>query len=70
LSKPQIAVIACSMMNRRPIVIMITANTGSPTIFRSTVRSRPAPKNAEHTTASSTASANGSSAPFANAYVR
>ena len=43
LSKPQIAVIACSMMNSRPIVIMITANTGSPTILRSTVRSRPAP---------------------------
>ena len=67
LSKPQIAVIACSMMNSRPIVIMITANTGSPTIWRSTVRSSAAPKAAEHMTASTTASANGSPAVFANA---
>ena len=67
MSKPQIAVIACSMMNSRPIVIMITANTGSPTILRSTVRSSPAPKAEAHSTASSTASTNGRPAVLANA---
>ena len=67
MSKPQIAVMACSMMNSRPIVIMITAKTGSPTILRSTVRSSPAPNAAEHSTASTTAITNGNPAVLANA---
>ena len=66
-SKPQIVVTTCSMMNSRPIVIMITANTGWPTMRRSTRRSTPAPTSPAHATAAITASANGRSAPLANA---
>lgn len=46
LSKPQIAVISGSMTNRSPIVIMMTANGGWPTMRRSTSRSTLAPTTA------------------------
>ena len=66
-SKPQIAVTTCSMMNSRPIVTMITANVGSPTMWRRTVRSIAAPISAADATARITASTNGSPAPLENA---
>ena len=66
-SKPQIDVMTCSMMNSRPIVIMITAKTGWPTIRRSTMRSVAAPTSALATIAAIAASTNGHDAEFANA---
>ncbi len=66
-SKPQIAVMTCSMMNSRPIVIMITANTGWPTIAAQHVRSIAAPSSALNASASTTARKKGSPASLAKA---